>query len=88
MDYSQKSVEKGRVLFEKLLGVKKIDEAISSCSLISAKSAYEEFVAEVNEDRGDVFEPRQGSLQASQRGDGCTAASGRSHLKRAVYCAA
>ena len=45
MDYSKKSFEKGRVLFEKLLGVKKIDEAIQ-LQLDFAKSAYEDFVAE------------------------------------------
>jgi len=31
-DYSKKSFEKSRVLFEKLTGVKKFDEAIRKCS--------------------------------------------------------
>ena len=44
-DYSKKSFEKTRVLFEKLTGVKKIDEAIQLQSDF-AKSAYEDFVAE------------------------------------------
>ena len=44
-DYSKKSFEKSRVLFEKLTGVKKIDEAIQLQSDF-AKSAYEDFVAE------------------------------------------
>jgi hypothetical protein len=44
-DYSKKSFEKGRVLFEKLTGVKKIDEAIQLQSDF-AKSAYEDFVAQ------------------------------------------
>jgi hypothetical protein len=43
-DYSKKSFEKSRVLFEKLTGVKKIDEAIQLQSDF-AKSAYEDFVA-------------------------------------------
>ena len=45
MDYSKKSFENGRVLFEKLLGVKKIDEAIQLQSDF-AKSAFEDFVAQ------------------------------------------
>ena len=44
-DYSKKSFEKSRVLFEKLTGVKKIDEAIQLQSDF-AKSAYEDFVAQ------------------------------------------
>lgn len=44
-DYSKKSFEKSRVLAEKLIGVKKIDEAIQLQSEY-AKSAYEDFVAE------------------------------------------
>jgi hypothetical protein len=43
-DYSKKSFEKNRVLFEKLTGVKKIDEAIQLQSDF-AKSAYEDFLA-------------------------------------------
>ena len=46
MDYSKKSYEKGRVLFEKLLGVKKVDEAIQLQSEF-VKSMYEDFAAEV-----------------------------------------
>jgi hypothetical protein len=44
-DYSKKSFEKSRILAEKLIGVKKIDEAIQLQSEF-AKSAYEDFVAE------------------------------------------
>ena len=43
-DYSKKSFEKSRAHFEKLIGVKKIDEAIQLQSDF-AKSAYEDFVA-------------------------------------------
>jgi hypothetical protein len=45
MDYSKKSFEKSRVLFEKLMTVKKLDEAIQLQSDF-AKSAYEDFVAQ------------------------------------------
>ncbi len=45
-DYSKKSFEKNRAHFEKLVGVKKIDEAIQLQSDF-AKSAFEDFVAEV-----------------------------------------
>jgi hypothetical protein len=44
-DYSKKSFEKSRAHFEKLIGVKKIDEAIQLQSDF-AKSAYEDFVAQ------------------------------------------
>jgi hypothetical protein len=44
-DYSKKSFEKGRVLAEKLIAVKKIDEVIQLQSDF-AKAAYEDFVAE------------------------------------------
>ncbi|MBI1867348.1 MAG: phasin family protein [Methylocystis sp.] len=44
-DYSKKSFEKSRVLFEKLIGVKKIDEAIQLQSDF-ATSAYEDFLAQ------------------------------------------
>jgi hypothetical protein len=44
-DYSKKSFEKSRVLAEKLIGVKKIDEAIQLQSDY-VKSAYEDFLAE------------------------------------------
>ena len=43
-EYSKKSFEKSRVHFEKLVGVKKIDEAIQLQSDF-AKSAYEDFIA-------------------------------------------
>jgi hypothetical protein len=44
-DYSKKSFEKTRELAEKLIGVKKLDEAIALQSEF-AKTSYEEFVAE------------------------------------------
>ncbi|MCQ4189595.1 phasin family protein [Methylocystis suflitae] len=44
-DYSKKSFEKSRVLAEKLITVKKIDEALQLQSDF-AKSAYEDFLAE------------------------------------------
>jgi phasin family protein len=44
-DYSKKSFEKSRVLAEKLIGVKKIDEALQLQTEF-AKSSYEDFVAE------------------------------------------
>jgi hypothetical protein len=44
-DYSKKSFEKSRLLAEKLITVKKIDEAIALQSDF-AKTSYEEFVAE------------------------------------------
>jgi phasin family protein len=43
-DYSKASFEKSRALFEKLMNVKKIDEAIQLQSDF-AKSAYEDFLA-------------------------------------------
>ena len=43
-DYSKKSFEKSRALFDKLNGVKKIDEAIQLQSDY-AKSAYDDFMA-------------------------------------------
>jgi hypothetical protein len=43
-DYSKKSFEKSRALFEKLTGVNKIDEAIQLQSDF-AKSAYDDFLA-------------------------------------------
>ncbi len=45
MDYSKKSFEKSRVLFEKLMAVKKLDEAIQLQSDF-AKSSYEDFIAQ------------------------------------------
>ncbi len=44
-DYSKKSFEKSRLLAEKMIGVKKIDEAIQLQSDY-AKGAYEDFLAE------------------------------------------
>jgi hypothetical protein len=44
-DYSKKSFEKSRALAEKLIGVKKLDEALELQSEF-AKSAYEDFIAE------------------------------------------
>ncbi len=44
-DYSKKSFEKSRAHFEKLVGVKNVNEAIQLQSEF-AKSAYEDFVAE------------------------------------------
>jgi hypothetical protein len=44
-DYSKKSFEKSRLLAEKLITVKKIDEAIALQSDF-AKTSYEEFIAE------------------------------------------
>lgn len=44
-DYSKKSFEKSRVLAEKLIAVKKLDEAVA-LQTDFAKSAYEDFLAE------------------------------------------
>jgi hypothetical protein len=44
-DYSKKSFEKSRVLAEKLIGVKKIDEAVALQTEF-AKSSYEDFIAQ------------------------------------------
>ncbi|MGD9657050.1 MAG: phasin family protein [Methylocystis sp.] len=44
-DYSKKSFEKSRVLAEKLIAVKKLDEALQLQSDY-AKTAYEDFLAE------------------------------------------
>ncbi|PPD45371.1 MAG: phasin family protein [Methylocystis sp.] len=44
-DYSKKSFEKSRLLAEKLISVKKMDEAFALQSDF-AKTAYEDFVAE------------------------------------------
>jgi hypothetical protein len=46
-DYSKKSVEAGSAFVEKLLGVKKFDEAIS-LQQDFAKTSYEGFVAQVS----------------------------------------
>ncbi len=52
-DYSKRSFEKSRVLAEKLIGVKKIDEAFQLQNEF-AKSAYEDFVAEVSK-IGEIY---------------------------------
>jgi hypothetical protein len=44
-DYSKKSFERTRALAEKLVGVKKIDEAIALQTEF-AKSSYEDFIAQ------------------------------------------
>ena len=64
-DYSKKSFEKSRLLAEKLITVKKIDEALALQSDF-AKSAYEDFVAEATK-IGELYSvDRQGSLQADR----------------------
>jgi hypothetical protein len=50
-DYSKTSFEKTRQLCEKLVGVKKIDEAIKLQSDF-AKSAYEDFIAQATKMSG------------------------------------
>ena len=57
MDYSKKFFENGRVLFEKLLGVKKIDEAIS-VAVGFQQIRLRGLRRGIHEDRRDVFEPR------------------------------
>ena len=52
-DYAKKSFEKSRAHFEKLIGVKKIDEAIQLQSDF-AKSAYEDFVAQATK-IGEIY---------------------------------
>jgi len=52
-DYSKKSFEKGRAFAEKLLGVKKFDEAIA-LQQEYAKSAYEDFVAQATK-MGELY---------------------------------
>jgi hypothetical protein len=47
MDYSKKSFEKSCALFEKLMGVKTVDEAIK-LQADFAKSSYEDFVAQAS----------------------------------------
>ena len=44
-DYSKKSFEKSRALAEKLIGIKKLDEAITLQTEF-ARSSYEDFLAE------------------------------------------
>ena len=52
-DYSKKSFEKSRVLAEKLIAVKKLDEAFQLQSDF-AKSAYEDFLAEATK-LGEIY---------------------------------
>lgn len=52
-DYSKKSFEKSRLLAEKLVAVKKIDEAIA-LQTDYAKSSYEDFVAEATK-IGEIY---------------------------------
>ena len=52
-DYSKKSFEKSRVLAEKLIAVKKIDEAFQLQSDF-AKTAYEDFLAEATK-IGEIY---------------------------------
>ncbi|HEY8070343.1 MAG TPA: phasin family protein [Methylocystis sp.] len=52
-DYSKKSFEKSRAHFEKLIGVKKFEEAIQLQSDF-AKSAYEDFVAQATK-MGELY---------------------------------
>ncbi|MGD9543071.1 MAG: phasin family protein [Methylocystis sp.] len=52
-DYSKKSFEKSRVLAEKLIAVKKIDEAFQLQSDF-AKTAYEDFIAEATK-LGEIY---------------------------------
>src|SRR5208283_4969512 len=52
-DYAKKSFEKSRAHFERLMGVKKIDEAIQLQSDF-AKSAYEDFVAQATK-IGEIY---------------------------------
>ena len=64
-DYSKKSFEKSRVLAEKLIAVKKFDEALQLQSDF-AKSAYEDFLAEATK-IGELYTlDRQGSVQADR----------------------
>ncbi len=53
MDYSTKSFEKSRVLFEKLITVKKIGEAIQLQSDFT-KSAYEDYIAQATK-IGEIY---------------------------------
>ncbi len=52
-DYSKKSFEKSRLLAEKLITVKKLDEALA-LQTDFAKTAYEDFVAEATK-IGDLY---------------------------------
>ena len=50
-DYSKNSFEKSRAHFEKLVGVKNVNEAIQLQSDFARFLAYEDFVAEATEDQ-------------------------------------
>jgi hypothetical protein len=52
-DYSKKSFEKGRAFAEKILGVKKFDEALA-LQQEYAKSSYEDFVAQATK-MGELY---------------------------------
>ena len=65
-DYSKKSFEKSRAHFEKLVGVKNVNEAIQLQSDF-ARFAYEDFVAEATKISGPLFRPGQGSLHADEK---------------------
>ena len=60
-DYSKQAFEKCRVHFEKLMGVKKFDEAIQLHSDF-AKTAYEDFVL-----AKEAFKPLKAGSPAQQR---------------------
>ena len=77
-DYSKKSFEKSRVLFEKLTGVKKIDEAIQLQSDF-AKSAYADFVAHATR-IGELYSSL--AKEASSRSRSRRLRSRRSSLSR------
>jgi hypothetical protein len=64
-DYSKKSFEKSRAHFEKLFGLKKIDEAIQLQSDF-AKSAYEDFVAQATK-IGEMFRASPRRLSSRSR---------------------
>ncbi|HMK88332.1 MAG TPA: phasin family protein [Methylocystis sp.] len=74
-DYSKKSFEKSRQLAEKLIGVKKIDEAIA-LQTEYAKSSYEDFIAEATklgelytELAKEVFKPVETAFKAVAPGE-------------------
>ena len=71
-DYSKKSIETGSAYVEKLLGVKKLDEAITLQSDF-AKSAYEGFVAQATKlgemytaVAKEAFKPVEGAIAKVQ----------------------
>lgn len=71
-DYSKKSMETGSAFYEKLIGVKKLDEAVSLQSEF-AKKSYEGFVAQANK-MGEMyaavakeaFKPVEGAISKIQ----------------------